>query len=99
MQNREPTDPTFDIEALLKVWPSTFGAAPIRATALLYRARTTPALAKALGTPPPSSRSLGRLLAARVGQRSWGAELVRFGGRHDNCALWRVLPVDSASTK
>jgi hypothetical protein len=51
-----------------------------------------PEFVTALGTPLPSNRSLGRLLAARAGHQQSGLELVRCAGRDDNCALWQVRP-------
>ncbi len=82
--------PSFDIGALLRACRDVFGNAPIRTSALLRHAATTQHLAAPLGIPAPSARSLGRLLAARVGHRHGGLKLVRCPGRHENCSLWRV---------
>lgn len=83
-----------DLPALLLAWSRAFGSTPVRSSAVLHRAKSTPALADALGTPLPSGRSLGRLLAAREGVQAAGYRLARCLGRHDNCALWRLQPVD-----
>ncbi len=83
-----------DVPALLQAWWRAFGSTPVRSSAVLHRSKSTPALADALGTPPPSGRSLGRLLAARNGMAAAGYRLARCLGRHDNCALWRLQPVD-----
>ena len=83
-----------DLTTLLLEWWRAFGSTPVRSSAVLYRSKSTPALADALGTPPPSGRSLGRLLAARNGMAAAGYRLARCLGRHDNCALWRLHPVD-----
>lgn len=85
--------PSFDIGALMAACWLAFGSRPVRSSALLRRADVVPELAAALGAPLPSTRSLGRLLAARVGHTQSGFELVRCGGRNDNCALWQVVPV------
>lgn len=85
--------PSFDIDALMTAWRDVFGNAPIRTSAMLRRAATTQDLAAALGVPAPSARSLGRLLAARVGHLHGDLKLVRCPGRHENGSLWRVYSV------
>ena len=91
----EPRDgnqstPSFQLPALMEAWVIEFGERPIRASALIHRAKSSAELAGALGRPMPSARSLGRLLAKRDGHLSGRLMLVRCWGRHDNCALWQV---------
>lgn len=86
--------PTLDVCALIAAWWNRFGPDPIPVSALVHGARSVPDLAVALGSPMPSARSVGRLLAARVGQRWGNLRLVRCPGRLENCALWRVVRAD-----
>lgn len=94
---RSPSPPTIEMSALITVWWSVFGTDPVRASAVVHRAETAADLASALGSPKPSPRSLGRLLAARAGLRYGSLRLVRCAGRHDNCTIWRVMPVELES--
>lgn len=66
------------------------GSDPISVSVLLARAEHEPAFAEALGDPPPSCRSLGRLLAHRAGVCCGELELERCPGRIDNSAVWRL---------
>lgn len=88
------SSPRLDVSQLVDAWWDAFGADAVRVSVLLRRAHAVPLLGQALGDPPPSARSLGRLLAAREGLRVGNLELVRCPGRHDNCALWRLRPVE-----
>ncbi len=83
-----------NLENLLGVWEREFGSRPVTASALHWQAcNGNQALAEAIGQPLPSSKSLGRLLAARAGKYVNGFQLARCAGRLGNCALWRLESV------
>ena len=80
-----------DFERLLHTWHRTFGGRPVHTAALRWQACSgNEDMAGAIGDPIPSARSLGRLLAARVGESAGGLRLIRCPGRLANVALWRI---------
>lgn len=85
-----------NLKMLLAIWKREFGGRPVTSSALQWQARNgNTALAEVFGHPLPSSKSLGRLLAARAGKAEAGLQLVRCAGRAGNCALWRLERVNN----
>lgn len=101
--NPFPWNKNMNFEELLVAWNNAFNKRPVLAATLHWQASNgNDELARALGHPIPSAKSIGRLLAARAGKEIKGLHLVRCPGRSGNSTIWRierVVPATPSITK